>query len=69
MNKSSPQKKLITDGTNDVLAGFKRMEIEDAIIPQRLPRRPSHEELLRNQDLIEWTGTVEDSFEDSPSIG
>ena len=68
MNKSSPQKKLITDGTNDVLAGFKRMEIEDIPPHLRLTRTPSHEELLRNQDLVEWSGTGEDSNEDSPSL-
>ena len=59
---------MIADGANAMLNGFKLMEIEDVILPPRLPRRPSHEELLRNQDLIEWSGTTEDSFEDSPSI-
>ena len=59
---------MIEDGTSDVLEGLKRMEIEDSVIPLRLTRTPSHEELLKNQDLVEWSGTGEDSYEDSPSI-
>ena len=61
---------MIEDGTSDVVEGLKRMEIEDGDKPIRLTRTrtPSHEELLKNQDLIEWSGSVENSFEDSPSI-
>lgn len=54
------------EGPNDIVAEFRRMEIESIPSPPLFLRTPSEDELAAHQDLVEWDGSSEDPYYNSP---